>query len=145
MKNGMSAAILLALAVSASSATAAALPSDLAKAAKAYDEAQAKGDRAALERLVADDYTLVNGGGEVEDKAAIIRDFTDPGYKLEPFTVQSPIEKVWNDGAVLGGIVTLKGVDNGKPFQTTFRFADIWARRNGAWRVIFTEVTRLPK
>jgi hypothetical protein len=35
--------------------------------------------------------------------------------------------------------------DHGKPGESEFRFADIWAKRDGQWRVIFTEVTRLPK
>ncbi|HEU4959383.1 MAG TPA: DUF4440 domain-containing protein, partial [Sphingomonas sp.] len=40
------------------------LPPDLAAAAEAFDKAQVKGDRAALERLLADDYLLVNSQGQ---------------------------------------------------------------------------------
>jgi hypothetical protein len=38
----------------------------------------------------------------------------------------------------------LKGVDSGKPFAVTLRFADIWAKRNGKWQVIYTHVSRPP-
>jgi hypothetical protein len=117
------------------------LPPDLAKAVKDYDEAQVHGNKAELERLVADDYTLVNSRGVVQDKAQLIADYIAPGYKIEPFVVREPVEKVWNDGAVMGGIATLKGVDGGKPFSVTLRFADIWAKRNGKWQVIYTHVS----
>jgi hypothetical protein len=135
--------VILAVAVSFP-ALAAEIPADLAKAAKDYDEAQIHGDGAELQRLVADDYTLVNSGGKVQTKAELIADYTSPGYRIEPFVVQQPIEKVWSDGAVMGGVVDLKGTDGGKPFAVTLRFADIWAKRNGRWQVIYTHVSRPP-
>jgi len=110
-----------------------------------YDEAQIKGNRAELQRLLADDYTLLNSGGKIQNKAELIADYTAPGFKLEPFVVEQPIEKVWSDGAVMGGIATLKGVDGGKPFSATLRFSDIWAKRKGVWQVIYTHVSRPPE
>lgn len=120
------------------------IPTDLAKSVKEYDEAQIHGDGAALKRLVADDYTLVSSSGRVQTKAELIADYTAPGFKIEPFTILEPIEKVWSDGAVMGGLVHLRGVDGGKPFEVTLRFADIWAKRNGKWQVIYSHVSRPP-
>jgi hypothetical protein len=125
-----------------SSVFAADLPADLAKAVDDYDHAQVNGNRAELERLLADDYTLVNSSGGVQDKAGLIADYTTPGYKIEPFEVLEPVEKVWSDGAVMGGLVHLKGVSGGKPFAVTLRFADIWAKRNGRWQVVYCHVSR---
>lgn len=122
----------------------AAIPPDLAKAVKDYDEAQIHGNRTELERLLADDYTLVNSSGRIQTKAELIADYTAPGYKIEPFTVLEPVEKAWSDGAVMGGVATLRGVDGGKPFSMTLRFADIWAKRGGKWQVIYTHVSRPP-
>ena len=123
---------------------AAPLPAELAKAVLAYDQAQIKGDRAELERLLADDYILLNSSGAMENKAQFVQDSTAPGNKLEPFVVKEPIEIVWTAGAVMGGIATLHGVDSGKPFNVTIRFSDIWAKRNGVWQVIYTHVSRPP-
>jgi hypothetical protein len=120
------------------------LPADLAQAAHAYDLAQMKGDGPAPKRLLAEDYTLVNGSGSLEDKAGLVADYTDPAYHIAPFTVREPVVKVWRDGAVLGGLVDLTGVDHGKDFAVTARFADVWAKRNGRWQVIYTEVTHVP-
>jgi hypothetical protein len=136
--------ISLMLLVAATSAAAADLPADLRKAVHDYDSAQIKGNRAELQRLIADDYTLLNSGGKIQNKAQLIADFTAPGYKIEPFVVEEPIEKVWSDGAVMGGIATLRGTDGGKPFSVRLRFADIWAKRNGVWQVIYTHVSRPP-
>jgi ketosteroid isomerase-like protein len=136
--------IALALAVPGA-ALAAPLPADLAAAAHAYDAAQVNGDRAALERLVADDYLLVNGAGQVQDKARLIADYVAPGFKLDPFTIEEPVEKVLGDTALLGGLVNMTGVDGGQRFALVVRFIDTWAKRDGRWRVVYSQVTRVAK
>jgi len=133
---------LLATLWFATSAFAANIPTDLRKAVEDYDHAQVKADGAELKRLVADDYVLINSSGRVQNKAELIADYLAPDYKIEPFEVLEPVEKVWNDGAVMGGLVHLKGISGGKPFTLTLRFADIWAKRNGKWQVIYTHVSR---
>jgi hypothetical protein len=64
--------------------------------------------------------------------------------KQDPFTVEQPIEQVWEDGAVLGGVTTFSGTDSGKPFRARIRFVDVWIKRAGRWQVIYTQVSRLP-
>jgi hypothetical protein len=131
-------ALLLAAAASAH------VPLDLAAAVHAYDKAQIDGNRAELERWVADDYVLVNSSGRVEDKAKLIADYTAPGFDLEPFTVEQPVEKAWKDGAVMGGVATIRGISDGQRYEMRLRFADIWAKRNGRWQVIYTQVAKAP-
>ncbi|HEY5337245.1 MAG TPA: nuclear transport factor 2 family protein [Rhizomicrobium sp.] len=142
------AALSVLLFVSAAQAQQAGLyndvPPDLAKAALAYDSAQVHGDGAALKRLLADDYRLVNGGAHVEDKAQFIADSTDPKFQLQPFTVAEPVHTVWEKGAVLGGLVDDRWIQDGKPGEQTFRFSDIWAKRGNGWVVVYTQVTRVP-
>lgn len=120
------------------------LPADLATAAAEYDRAQMKGDEALLNRLLADDYHLVNSSGQVESKEQFVAESIDPAFKLDPFVVRNPIETVWDDGAVLAGEVLLSGTDHGKPFRAHLRFADVWRKHEAQWQVVFTEVTRLP-
>lgn len=138
------AAVSIAALLLCAAANCAELPADLARAVHDYDEAQVHGNKAELERLVADDYTLVNSSGRVQNKAELIADYTAPGYKIEPFKILEPVEKVWSDGAVMGGVVNLRGTEGGKPFAVTLRFADIWAKRNGKWQVVYTHVSRPP-
>ena len=124
---------------------AGAVPADLAARVRAYDDAQIKGDRPALEDLLADDYVLVNSRGQRQTKADLIADYTRPGFRLEPFKVEDPVELVWRDGAVMGGVARLRGVDEGQAFEVRLRFSDIWAKRAGKWRVIYTHASRDPQ
>ncbi|MGR4862497.1 nuclear transport factor 2 family protein [Caulobacter sp. LARHSG274] len=138
-------ALIAAALLAPGASHAAPLPADLAAAAHAYDAAQVNGDRAALERLVADDYVLVNGAGQVQDKARLIADYVAPGFKLDPFTIEEPVEKVLGDTALFGGKVNMTGVDGGQRFALVVRFVDAWAKRDGQWRVVYSQVTRVAK
>ena len=125
-------------------AAAMALPADLAKAAHDYDVAQMKSDRAELERIVAPDYVLQNSSGAVQDKKNFIADQTAPGYRLDPFKIEEPVERVMGDVALLGGVATLTGVDGGQAYKVRLRFMDVWQKRKGRWVVVFTQATRAP-
>ncbi|WP_309092368.1 nuclear transport factor 2 family protein [Phenylobacterium sp.] len=131
--------MLLAALLAAASVT---LPADLAKAAHEYDRAQVTSDRAELERLIADDYLLHNSQGKVQDKKSFIADQVAPGYKLEPFKVEEPVEKVMGDTAILGGVARAKGTAGGEAFDVRLRFIDVWRKRDGVWRVVFSQATR---
>lgn len=119
------------------------VPADLAQAAAEFDLAQVKGDGVELRRVLADDYLLVNSQDKREDKAQFIADYTAKGFTMEPFAIDDQVIKVWSDGAVLGGAVTMKGMSDGKPYSVRIRFSDIWAKRGGKWQVIYTHANRV--
>lgn len=97
----------------------------------AFDRAQIEDDGKTLGRLLADDHVLVNSRLQVESKADFIRNSIAPGGMLKPFVVEQEIVRHWHDGAVLGGVGTLQGMSEGKPFSVQLRFADIWRKRDG--------------
>jgi hypothetical protein len=119
-------------------------PADLARAMDAYEQAQMKGDRGALERLLAADYMLVSGSGQREGKAQFIADLTAPDFKLEPYSIQAHLLRVWPEGAVSAGVARLAGMSGGKRFDSCIRYADTWKREAGRWQVVFTQVARAP-
>jgi hypothetical protein len=120
------------------------LPKDLADAATAYDVAQFKADRKELERVVADDYTLAGTSGKNLTKAEFIADQTAPGNKTISVDIHDQVSKVWSDGAVLAGLVDARGESHGKEFTFRGRFVDVWAKRNGRWQVVFTQIHAIP-
>jgi ketosteroid isomerase-like protein len=136
--------MVLAALLAAAALAATALPPDLAKAVHDYDQAQVKSDKAELERLLAPDYVLQNSAGQVQDKTGFIADQLAPGYRLEPFRIEEPVEKVMGDVALLGGVATLNGTDGGKAFTVRLRFMDVWQKRGGQWKVVFSQATRVP-
>jgi hypothetical protein len=114
----------------------------LAAAAQRYDWAQeGKGNRADLEKLVADNYVLVRASGKVTNKAGLIHLICHPGSYTNPYVVEAPFVRDLGDTVILGGWVDITGTDNGKSFEQKARFADIWHKGNKGWQLTYTQVT----
>jgi ketosteroid isomerase-like protein len=136
--------LLLCLVLGATPALAADLPPDLVRAAHDYDQAQFNNDVATLDRLVDDDFLLVNSNASVENKAQFLADFNLPGFKIEPYVLEQPMHKVWRDGAVIGGLVNLRWTQDGKHQTRQLRVAYVWVKRDGRWLATYAQVTRVP-
>jgi hypothetical protein len=142
---GLAAAITLALALAwTPTAFADEMPADLRLAAEAFDVAQHSGDRAELERLVADDYRLFGSDGAAQNKAQFIADFTSPNFDIDPFTIEEFDARMFGDTAILTGRVALSGTSSGNRFTVNLRFSDVWVKRDGQWQVVFAQTTRIP-
>jgi len=126
-------------------ALASAQTGTLAQAAKAFDDAQQYHDRAVLEAMLAPDFVLITGKGAEADRNAFIKASTDPGEKLEPFVItHHRVVPLGADGGVASGEGIERGTQDGKPFVSHFRYADVFTRRGGKWVVVYTQVTALP-
>jgi len=138
----------VALAVLIAAPAVAQAPSDNAEVravAQAFDDAQLHGDRAVLERMLAPDFLLVHGSGRIGDKKDFIDGFTDPNAHLDPFDIKDRLFlRPSADTAIVGGEAWVTGTDHGKAFKQHFRYSDYFTKRNGAWVVVYTQVTPLP-
>jgi len=121
------------------------LPPDLAKAVNEYDQATVRNDIATLGDLVAEDYMLVNSDSSVQNKQEYLADFTVPGFRLDPYVLEQSVFKVWEDTALLGGLLLLSWTQDGQQQKRLLRIAHVWARDEGHWRMKYTQLTRVPQ
>jgi hypothetical protein len=131
------------LLLTAARALAADVPADLTAALGEYDRAQFGNDIALLERVVTDDFVLVNSDASIEDKRQFLADFNLPGFKIDPYVIDQPIHKLWNNSALIGGIVHLEWTQDGQRHSRILRVAYIWIKQNGRWRAAYAQLTRV--
>ena len=77
--------------------------------------------------------------------ALAVADFSLPGFKIDPYVVEQPVEKIWGNAAVIGGLVHLSWTQDDKHQTRLLRVAYVWAKRNGHWQATYTQVTRVPQ
>jgi ketosteroid isomerase-like protein len=119
------------------------MPLDLAKTIQDYEQAQVQNDVVSLDRLVTDDFVLVNSDSTVQNKKEFLADFKRPGFKLEPYVLEQKVEKVWGDAAVVGGVMLLKWTQDGKNQSRKLRIVYVWAKKNGHWQATYAQLTRV--
>ena len=101
-------------------------------------------DRAAAERLLADDFVRTGPHGEVWDRAQTLANFTTDGGS-PPRTVNFEDERVrvYDDTAVVTGLGVLRGADRqGRASEVRNRCTFVLVRRDGRWQAVAVHQTR---
>ncbi len=117
---------------------------ELTRLSVAWDSAIVHKDRSAIEGNMADDFRQIGGNGDVEDKASFVAGLLDPVLEIDPYTVEDFDVRLYGDIALLSGRSHLTGRYAGKGFVTQYRYIDIYARRDGRWRVISVQISKIP-
>src|SRR5437763_10526050 len=104
-----------------------------------------RGDRAAFDRIVADDALMTYGNGKVGNKSEAIAEIKAPADASYSLTSDDVQVRLYADTAIVTGRVTEKGTFNGRSLNSQSRYTDVWVRRNGRWQVVAAQSTRLPQ
>ncbi len=123
--------------------SAAGAEQEIRAAEKLWNESRARADVAALDRLLADEWTVTHGDGTIDSKKQYLDDlrtgvrkfFGD--VKQDDFTV-----RVNGDTAVAAGVSDSKVEYKGKPSGGALRFTRVYQKRDGRWQMIVSHATR---
>jgi ketosteroid isomerase-like protein len=138
------AAALLGL---ASPILAAASPEDDAKAVAAldtqYQAAVERNDAETMDRILADDFTLVIGRGNVYRKADLLKAARDKNQNYEKQVEIEGTQKVRvsGDTAVVTALLWIKYSKDGKDVDIKLWFSDTYVRTPGGWRYFFGQAS----
>jgi ketosteroid isomerase-like protein len=109
--------------------------------------AMVKGDKAALERLLADDLTYTHSSALFESKAEFIKSVTSGAIDYVSVTPSETDWKVRIDGniAIVNGLAAVNVVDSGKDLKFRLRFTTVHRNQGGRWQLASWQATRLPQ
>ena len=115
---------------------------ELRQIERGRDQALVTGDKAYLERFIADDYHLVSPFGTIDDKAAEVKS-AGTGFYLSLTPGAISVRRAGKDAAILryqiDGTVKLR---NG-PYEGHWWHTDYYERRNGQWQVVWSQSTEI--
>jgi ketosteroid isomerase-like protein len=103
-------------------------------------------DAVAMERILADEFTITYGNGHTESKAQVVEGAKAraksalPPTKFATETVQARIE---GDTVVLTGHLLQKSERGGEAMTMRCSYTDTYAQRTGRWQVISSRLKRL--
>ncbi len=111
-----------------------------------YQAAVKKNDVATMDRILADDFVLVNGLGKTYTKADLLEEARSKLMVYEHQEDSAQKVRVWGDTAVVTALLRAKGTEDGKAFDYKLWFSDTYVRTPAGWRYVFAQAsTRLPK
>ncbi len=98
-------------------------------------------DVAALEQILADDYTFVESHGRVLSKAELIDNFGSGDRVLTSYVIDDDRVRVYGDAAVMTYHYRSQERYRGQDQSGEFRLIRVFARRGDHWRMIAGQET----
>lgn len=99
-------------------------------------EAMLKGNTAIMERDTADSFTFTGPDGATSTKAEGINSIKNGDLKFESSTMSDMKVMQYGDSAVVTYTTTDKGTYKGQDISGTYRWTDVWVKRDGKWQIV---------
>jgi len=108
---------------------------------RAWNQAEARHDAAAVTNIVADTLTYIDFDGSMMNKADYVKDVTNTSYQADHLFDEKMDVKVYGNAAVVVGIYRETGTSKGKSYVHRVRFTDMWIKQGGIWRCVASQNT----
>ena len=108
-----------------------------------YRTALTQHDVAALKQIWADNYTFINGAGEILTKEERLANLDSRATSLDTITLGGDIKvRVYGaDAAVSTSRVTIKGKYSGKAVNGDYQSMTVWVKTSGGWQLVANQIT----
>ena len=111
-----------------------------------YQAAVEKSDAAGMDRLLADDFTLISSKGSVFHKADLLAEARNPRLKYVHQSDTRQTVRFFGDTAVITAYLWIQGEDEGKAMDYSLWFSDVYVCTPQGWRYAFGQAgTPAPK
>ena len=110
---------------------------------KEWVDAYVKRDIATLDRVLADDWQRTGDDGAVVTKKQDLESVEKGTFVLKSYTFDPFRIRVYGDVAVINGGETDDSLVNGKEDKGHFRWTDVIVRKNGNWKAVSSQITRV--
>jgi ketosteroid isomerase-like protein len=103
-------------------------------------------DAVAMERILADEFTITFGNGQTQTKAQVVESVKTREKSASPpskFATEAVQARIQGDTVVLTGHLVQKSERGGEAMTMHFSYTDTYTQRNGRWQVISSRLARL--
>ncbi len=97
-----------------------------------------------LDHLLADDYLGVTANGTLETKADLLAMRRSGTTRLSQLDLSDLKVRVYGDTAVVTSRAEVAGTNGGTDISGRYRYTRVYNRRNGQWRIVSFEASRMP-
>jgi ketosteroid isomerase-like protein len=118
---------------------------ELLKLENEFARAVASNNADALDKLLVDDWIIVEPDGCIIDKARFLEVIRSGALSHESMKSTDLKVRVYGNTAVVTGLTTSKGKFMGRDFISCERATDIFVKQADRWQCVFTQLTRFTK
>lgn len=95
------------------------------------------------EANMAEDFRQIDGDGDLENKLSFVEGIVSTKLVIDPYTVEDFEVRLHGDVALLSGRTKMTGRYDGQPFASHYRYIDVYVRRDGMWRIVSVQISKI--
>jgi len=139
-------ALLLAVPVPETAIAAGGTEATILQLEKELLEAALKGDVAAMQKMLADDYVAISAAtGGVATKEDSIKNYQTARLRYESLTPSETKVHVYNSTtALVTAKIDVKGKLGDQDLGGSYRYSRLYIKRAGKWQIVLLQSTRIP-
>lgn len=101
------------------------------------------GDSTFHERVLADDWSVIDITGRILTKADVLREAFTGDRQITSGRIDQISVRPFGDWAIVTGRTHMTGKYHGEEMEVMLRFTDVFAYREGNWQVVASQATLL--
>jgi ketosteroid isomerase-like protein len=106
--------------------------------------AEQAGDTSTLAVILAADYHGYDPSGRPQDRETVLESYRRGNVRFDLLAVSDMVVRILGDVGLVTGVSRLRGHTADERFDLRLRFLDIYAWRDGRWKLVASQDTRLP-
>lgn len=111
---------------------------------EAWRAAMLKGNSAAMDALLADDYTAITAKGAIQTKAQALEGLRSGSLQLSDLTISDRKVRIYGSTAVVTSVAELTGSRNDQEISGRYRYTRVYVRNSlGQWKIVSFETSRI--
>jgi len=96
-----------------------------------------------IDSILADDFTATYEDGDTGDRTKELQLVADFNQQVESAVQDDFTVRVYGDTAVVRFVLHLIGIRQGQRTELDLRYSDVWVMRDGRWRCVSSQSTRV--
>jgi ketosteroid isomerase-like protein len=110
----------------------------------AWRIAMLKGNSAAMESLLADDYTAITAKGAIQTKEQALNNLKSGAMQLKALTISDRKVRIYGATAVVTSLAELTGGKNDPELTGRYRYTRVYVHNpQGQWKIVSFEASRI--
>jgi hypothetical protein len=113
---------------------------ELIRLKQEWGQAYVRHDRNVLERIIAQEYTIVDEDGKTATRQEVISSFLS-GSRYTSVEYEASMVRIYDNVAILSGGGITRGQGKSGPFHRQYFSTNLFVKRDGRWQAVATHIS----
>lgn len=97
-----------------------------------------------LNAILDDQVQYIHSNGWVQNKKEVLEDMRSGKLVYQNVTVKEDQVRMYGETAIVTGLGTFEGVNNGTAFKLDLRYTEVYLNTQSGWRLVSRHSNRMP-